>query len=163
MVTLSTHIDTVPPVLPSREDDEHIWGRGACDTKGIIASMIKAVEALLDAGERGFGLLFVVGEERNSAGAYHAAQHAARIAVHHQRRAHGEQARARLQGRAAVRGRAPRARWRTRRIRNWANPPSTSCIDALAAIRAHPAAGGRDARPEHARTSGPSRAGARPT
>ncbi len=73
-VTLSTHIDTVPPFFISREDSEHIWGRGACDTKGIIASMIKAVEALLEAGERGFGLLFVVGEERNSAGAYRAAK-----------------------------------------------------------------------------------------
>src|SRR4051794_7217414 len=74
VVTLSTHIDTVPPYIPSREDEEHIWGRGACDTKGISASMIKAVEALLEAGDRGFGLLFVVGEERNSAGAYHAAK-----------------------------------------------------------------------------------------
>jgi acetylornithine deacetylase len=71
-VTLSTHIDTVPPYFASREDDEFIWGRGACDTKGIIASMIKAVEALLESGQRGIGLLFVVGEERNSAGAYHA-------------------------------------------------------------------------------------------
>ncbi|HEY1495441.1 MAG TPA: M20/M25/M40 family metallo-hydrolase [Candidatus Solibacter sp.] len=74
MVTLSTHIDTVPPFIASREDETYIWGRGACDTKGIIASMIKAVEGLLEAGERGFGLLFVVGEERNSAGAYKAAQ-----------------------------------------------------------------------------------------
>jgi acetylornithine deacetylase len=74
VVTLSTHIDTVPPFFTSREDDEFIWGRGACDTKGIIASMIKAVEAMLDAGDRGFGLLFVVGEERNSAGAYKASQ-----------------------------------------------------------------------------------------
>jgi len=74
IVTLSTHIDTVPPFIASREDDDNIWGRGACDTKGIIASMIKAVEALLEQGERGFGLLFVVGEERNSAGAYKAAQ-----------------------------------------------------------------------------------------
>ncbi len=73
-VTLSTHIDTVPPFFPSREDPAHIWGRGACDTKGIIAAMIKAVEALLESGERGFGLLFVVGEERNSAGAYRAAR-----------------------------------------------------------------------------------------
>ncbi len=73
-VTLSTHIDTVPPFFISREDDEHIWGRGACDTKGIIASMIKAIEALLEAGERGFGILLVVGEERTSAGAYKAAQ-----------------------------------------------------------------------------------------
>jgi acetylornithine deacetylase len=72
-VTLSTHMDTVPPFIASREDDGCIWGRGACDTKGIIASMIKAVEALLAAGQRDVGLLFVVGEERNSAGAYKAA------------------------------------------------------------------------------------------
>jgi acetylornithine deacetylase len=73
IVTLSTHIDTVPPFVASREDEEFIWGRGACDTKGIVACMIKAVEALLEAGQRGIGLLFVVGEERNSAGAYKAA------------------------------------------------------------------------------------------
>jgi acetylornithine deacetylase len=72
-VTLSTHMDTVPPFFPSREDGDCIWGRGACDAKGIIASMIKAVEALLESGERDFGVLFVVGEERNSAGAYRAA------------------------------------------------------------------------------------------
>ena len=73
-VTLSTHMDTVPPFYPSREDDEHIWGRGACDTKGIIAAMIFAVSELLEAGERNIGLLFVVDEERNSAGARAAAQ-----------------------------------------------------------------------------------------
>src|SRR5579864_8322693 len=73
-VTLSTHMDTVPPFFASHEDDEHIWGRASADTKGIIASMIKAAEALLAAGERNLGLLFVVGEERNSAGAYRAAQ-----------------------------------------------------------------------------------------
>jgi acetylornithine deacetylase len=73
-VTLSTHIDTVPPFIASREDDARIWGRGACDTKGIIAAMLKASEALLEGGQRDFGLLFVVGEERNSAGAYKMAQ-----------------------------------------------------------------------------------------
>jgi acetylornithine deacetylase len=73
IVTLSTHMDTVPPFIPSREDEEFIWGRGACDTKGIIASMITAAERLLEQGVRNVGLLFVVGEERNSAGAYHAA------------------------------------------------------------------------------------------
>jgi acetylornithine deacetylase len=67
-------MDTVPPFFPSREDDEHIWGRAACDTKGIIASMILATEKLLAAGRRNLGLLFVVGEERNSAGAYRAAK-----------------------------------------------------------------------------------------
>jgi len=73
-VTLSTHLDTVPPFIASREDSDHIWGRGACDTKGIIASMIFAVESLLSGGQRGIGLLFVVGEERNSAGAYRMAR-----------------------------------------------------------------------------------------
>jgi acetylornithine deacetylase len=73
VVTLSTHMDTVPPFIPSREDADFIWGRAACDTKGIVASMILAAQALLQAGTRNFGLLFVVGEERNSAGAYHAA------------------------------------------------------------------------------------------
>src|SRR6266850_4996853 len=75
IVTFSTHIDTVPPFFASREDEEFIWGRGACDTKGIIASMITTVEALLAEGLRGIALLFVVGEERNSAGAFFAAQH----------------------------------------------------------------------------------------
>lgn len=74
-VTLSTHMDTVPPFFASREDETTIWGRGACDTKGIIAAMIQAVKDLLEEGERNFGLLFVVGEERNSAGAYHASEH----------------------------------------------------------------------------------------
>jgi len=74
VVTLSTHIDTVPPWIPSSEDADYIYGRGACDTRGIIASMICAVEELVDAGTRGVALLFVVGEERNSAGAYHAAR-----------------------------------------------------------------------------------------
>lgn len=75
VVTLSTHLDTVPPFIPSREDDECIWGRGACDVKGIIAAMICAAEKLLEQGVRGFALLFVVGEEKNSAGAFHAARH----------------------------------------------------------------------------------------
>jgi acetylornithine deacetylase len=69
IVTLSTHMDTVPPFFPSLEDADFIWGRGACDAKGIIAAMIAAVEKLLDSGARNVGLLFVVGEERNSAGA----------------------------------------------------------------------------------------------
>jgi acetylornithine deacetylase len=74
VVVLSTHMDTVPPFVPSREDERFIWGRGACDTKGIIAAMIGASEQLLTAGQRNFGILFVVGEERNSAGAQAAAK-----------------------------------------------------------------------------------------
>jgi len=73
VVTLSTHMDTVPPFFRSHEDGEFIWGRGSCDAKGIIAAMIAAGEKLLVAGTRNLGLLFVVGEERNSAGAKAAA------------------------------------------------------------------------------------------
>jgi acetylornithine deacetylase len=73
-VTLSTHLDTVPPFFPSRDDGEFIWGRGACDAKGIIAAMVAAAEKLLAEGVRNFGMLFVVGEERNSAGALIAAK-----------------------------------------------------------------------------------------
>jgi acetylornithine deacetylase len=73
VVTLSTHMDTVPPFFPSREDAEFVHGRGSCDAKGIIAAMIGAAERLLAAGTRNFGLLFVVGEERDSAGAKAAA------------------------------------------------------------------------------------------
>ena len=74
VVTLSTHMDTVPPFFSSREDAEFVWGRGACDAKGIIAAMIGAAEKLLAAGTKNFALLFVVGEERNSAGAAVAAR-----------------------------------------------------------------------------------------
>ncbi len=74
IVTLSTHMDTVPPFFPSREDDDCIWGRGSADAKGIIAAMVAAAEGLLADAVRNFGLLFVVGEERNSAGAYAAAK-----------------------------------------------------------------------------------------
>jgi acetylornithine deacetylase len=74
IVTLSTHMDTVPPFCASREDDDCIYGRGACDAKGIIAAMIAAAERLLSDGVKNFGLLFVVGEERSSAGAMAAAR-----------------------------------------------------------------------------------------
>jgi len=74
VVTFSTHFDTVPPFFASSEDDDYIWGRGACDTKGIISAMIHAVQGLLASGIRNLGLLFVVGEERNSVGAYTASK-----------------------------------------------------------------------------------------
>src|SRR5215471_16310951 len=57
-ITLSTHMDTVPPFFASSEDETHIWGRGACDAKGIIAAMITAAERLLEGGERDLALLF---------------------------------------------------------------------------------------------------------
>lgn len=67
-VVFSTHIDTVPPFIPSSEDAGRIYGRGSCDAKGIIAAQIAAVERLRQ--EKIYaGLLFVVGEERDSLGA----------------------------------------------------------------------------------------------
>ncbi len=68
-VVLSTHMDTVPPYIQSTEDDEFIYGRGACDAKGIIASQIAAAEKLRADGVSEIGLLFTVDEEVTSAGA----------------------------------------------------------------------------------------------
>lgn len=67
-VVFSTHMDTVPPFIPSSADDSRIYGRGACDAKGIIAAQIVAAEKLRAAGVF-VGLLFLVGEERDSIGA----------------------------------------------------------------------------------------------
>jgi acetylornithine deacetylase len=74
-VVLSTHMDTVPPFIPSSEDDLFLYGRGACDAKGIIAAQVAAAERLREAGVA-VALLFVVGEERDSAGARVANLHA---------------------------------------------------------------------------------------
>lgn len=68
-VILNTHIDTVPPWFASREDDQFIYGRGACDTKGIIAAMIAAGERLRGEGMKDFAFLLVVAEETDSIGA----------------------------------------------------------------------------------------------
>ncbi len=73
-VVLSTHMDTVPPFIPSSEDDTRIYGRGSCDAKGIIAAQIVAAQKLRDAGVF-VGLLFLVGEERDSIGAKIANEH----------------------------------------------------------------------------------------
>jgi acetylornithine deacetylase len=67
-VVFSTHMDTVPPFIPSSEDATRIYGRGSCDAKGIIAAQIGAAERLRQQGIY-VGLLFVVGEERDSLGA----------------------------------------------------------------------------------------------
>jgi len=74
-VVLSTHIDTVPPFIPAREDAELIYGRGACDAKGIIAAQIAAAERLLSENVTDFGLLLLVGEETTSDGAREANLH----------------------------------------------------------------------------------------
>lgn len=74
-VVFSTHMDTVPPHIPAREDDEFIYGRGACDAKGIIAAQIAAAERLRAEGMNQIGLLFTVDEEATSAGAKIANEH----------------------------------------------------------------------------------------
>jgi acetylornithine deacetylase len=68
-VVLSTHYDCVPPFFPSSIREGRLYGRGACDAKGILAAQVAAVERMRADGERRVGLLFVVGEERGSDGA----------------------------------------------------------------------------------------------
>ena len=68
IVTLSTHLDTVPPFIPPKRNGGRLWGRGACDAKGIAAAMICAAERLRESGVS-VGLLFVVGEETTHDGA----------------------------------------------------------------------------------------------
>jgi acetylornithine deacetylase len=80
VVVFSTHMDTVPPFIPSSEDATRIYGRGSCDAKGIIAAQIAAAERLHQ--QRIFvGLLFVVGEERDSLGAKVANEYAVQEAL----------------------------------------------------------------------------------
>src|SRR5579863_3380050 len=67
-LALSTHMDTVPPFIPSSETAERIYGRGSCDAKGIIVAQIAAAEKLRADGIP-VGMLFLVGEERDSQGA----------------------------------------------------------------------------------------------
>jgi len=76
-VVLSTHMDTVPPFISSSEDEHFIYGRGACDAKGIIAAQITAAERLRSLGMQDIGLLFTVDEEQGSIGARRANEHRA--------------------------------------------------------------------------------------
>ncbi len=73
-VVFSTHMDTVPPFIASSEDMGNVYGRGSCDAKGIIAAQVAAAEQLREHGIR-VGLLFLVGEERDSLGAKSANRH----------------------------------------------------------------------------------------
>lgn len=74
-IVFSTHMDTVPPFIPSSEDATRIYGRGSCDAKGIIAAQLAAAVSLKEEGIY-VGLLFLVGEERDSLGAKNANQRA---------------------------------------------------------------------------------------
>lgn len=73
-VLFSTHFDVVNPSIPFRREAGRIFGRGACDAKGALAAMVSAAERLVADGRKNVGLLFVVGEERNSDGARKAAE-----------------------------------------------------------------------------------------
>jgi acetylornithine deacetylase len=75
LVVFSTHLDTVPPHMAAREDEANLYGRGACDAKGIIAAQIMAAETLRAGGVAEVGLLFTVDEETGSAGARAANDH----------------------------------------------------------------------------------------
>lgn len=68
-VVFSTHFDCVPPFFPSRVENGILFGRGACDAKGILAAQVAAAERLRANGETRIGLVFVAGEERGSDGA----------------------------------------------------------------------------------------------
>ncbi|MGQ0649083.1 MAG: M20/M25/M40 family metallo-hydrolase [Gemmatimonadaceae bacterium] len=68
-VTLSTHLDTVPPHLPPKLVGDKLHGRGSCDAKGIAAAMLCAADALAQQGEDRVDVLLVVGEEKGSDGA----------------------------------------------------------------------------------------------
>lgn len=67
-VVFSTHFDCVPPFFPSREEGGRLYGRGACDAKGILVAQLAAAERLRASGASA-GLVFVAGEERGSDGA----------------------------------------------------------------------------------------------
>jgi len=77
LVVFSTHFDCVPPFFPSREESGRVYGRGACDAKGILVAQVAAAERLRAAGEQRVGLVFVIAEERGSEGARAANEHAA--------------------------------------------------------------------------------------
>ncbi|CAM9651476.1 unnamed protein product [Chrysoparadoxa australica] len=73
LVLFNSHIDTVPPYIPAKvEGDEGgeviIWGRGACDTKGILAAQLTALQGLIEKGVEDIGLLYVVSEETDHSG-----------------------------------------------------------------------------------------------
>ena len=125
-LVFSTHIDCVPPFFPSRLEDDILYGRGACDAKGILAAQVAAAERLRARGETRVGLVFVAGEERGSEGA----QAANRIASQSRYLINGEPTDNRLG--AATRG-VLRVRLRTTGVAAHSGYPSLgrSAIEGL--------------------------------
>ena len=102
-VTMSTHMDTVPPYFPAREDAEFIWGRGSADAKGIIAAMTAAAEAT--SRGRGPQLRVVIRCRRGAQQRWSlcGGARSSRFALSDQWRAHREQAGPRYQRNASLR------------------------------------------------------------
>ena len=71
-ILFNTHLDTVPPAYGPEEDEHNIYGRGACDTHGVLAAQLEAILKLIESGFKDVGILLVVGEETNHVGAAHA-------------------------------------------------------------------------------------------
>jgi acetylornithine deacetylase len=67
-ILFCSHLDTVPPYFPPRENKEVVYGRGACDAKGVIAAQIAAGLKLKKEGYP-IGFLYLVGEEVDHCGA----------------------------------------------------------------------------------------------
>ena len=74
-IVFCSHLDTVPPyiaptVIPGPTGNlEEVRGRGACDAKGQVFSMITACQKLAEEGCTNYGLLLLAGEETGSWGA----------------------------------------------------------------------------------------------
>ena len=120
VVTLSTHMDTVPPYFPSREDDENIWGRGACDTKGIIASMMVAARSYWRRVPGTSVCCSWLARSAIQAGAYPRGEEPARVEVGSSSTASRPKTNWQSAPKARCGSKSTRkAGWPTRRIRSW--------------------------------------------
>lgn len=75
-IVFTTHLDVVPApdtLFVPRLEGDRLYGRGACDAKGIAATMLVTARELQEQGADNFGILFVVGEEVSGDGARKAA------------------------------------------------------------------------------------------
>jgi len=73
-IVLLGHIDTVPGEIPVRIENGELWGRGAVDAKGPLATFVSAAARLKANIPGGWQIVVIgaVGEEANSPGAQYA-------------------------------------------------------------------------------------------
>lgn len=62
-IVLLGHVDTVPGRIPVRIDDQVLWGRGAVDAKGPLATFVAAASAAADRLQCQVTVVGAVGEE----------------------------------------------------------------------------------------------------